>query len=92
MQDRFFLSMETINDHGAVVSENTSSFTAEDLTELLDNMTYFLNGCSYTYVEALEAVKTSDVQAASTAPRQYSFDLGMNDFDLDDISFTFGSA
>lgn len=92
MQDRFFLSMETINDHGAVVSENTSSFTAEDLTELLDNMTYFLNGCSYTYVEALEAVKTSDVQAASTAPQQYSFDLGMNDFDLDDISFTFGSA
>lgn len=92
MQDRFFLSKETTDENGAVVSSNTSQFTAEDLTELLDNMTYFLNGCSYTYVEALEAVKTSDVQAASTAPQQYSLNLGVDDYNLDDISFTFGSA
>ena len=92
MQDRFFLSMETIDDDGAVVSSNTSSFTAEDLTELLDNMTYFLNGCSYTYVESLKAVKTSDVAAASTAIEQYSLDLGVTDYDPDDITYTFASA
>lgn len=92
MQDRFFLSMETTDDDGAVVSSNTSSFTAEDLTELLDNMTYFLNGCSYTYVESLEAVKTSDVAAASTAIEQYSLDLGVTDYDPDDITYTFASA
>ena len=92
MQDRFFLSMETIDDDGAVVSNNTASFTAEDLTELLDNMTYFLNGCSYTYVESLEAVKTSDVAAASTAIEQYSLDLGVTDYDPDDITYTFASA
>lgn len=92
MHERFFLSMETIDDDGAVVSSNTSSFTAEDLTELLDNMTYFLNGCSYTYVESLKAVKTSDVAAASAAIEQYSFDLGMSEYDPDDITHTFASA
>jgi len=92
MQDRFFLSMETIDDHGAVVSSNTSSFTAEDLTELLANMTYFLNGCSYTYVEDLEAIKTGDRMTASTAPEQYSLDLGVSNYDPDDITYTFASA
>ena len=92
MQDRFFLSMETVDENGEVVSSNTSSFTADDLTELLANMTYFLNGCSYTYVEDLEAVKTSSRATASTAPEQYSLNLGIDDYDLDDISFTFGSA
>lgn len=91
MQDRFFLSMETIDDHGAVVSSNTSSFTAEDLTELLANMTYFLNGCSYTYVEDLVAIKTGGT-TASTAPEQYSLDLGVSNYDPDDITYTFASA
>ena len=90
MQDRFFLSMETVDDEGAVVSSNTSSFTAEDLTELLDNITYFLNGCSYTYVNQLEAVMSSDVATASTAIEQYSFDLGTSEYDPDDLTFTFG--
>ena len=92
MQDRFFFSMETIDDDGEVISSNTASFSAEDLTELLDNMTYFLNGCSYTYVEGLEAVKTSDVSSASTAPEQYTLNLGLDSYDPDDISFSFGSA
>ena len=91
MQDRFFLSMETIDDDGAVVSNNTASFTAEDLTELLDNITYFVNGCSYTYVEALEAVKVSDRMTASTAHEQYSLDLGMSQYDTDDLDI-FASA
>ena len=92
MQDRFFLSMETIDDDGEVFESTTRSFSSEDLNVILDNFAYFLNGCSYTYVEGLEAIKTSSVSSASTAPLQYTLNLGLDDYDPDDISFSFGSA
>jgi len=89
MQDRFFLSMETVDDNGEVIESTTRSFSSEDLNEVLDNFTYFLNGCSYTYVEALEAVKSSDTRPFTNEPEQFSMDFS---YDPDDLDFTFASA
>lgn len=89
MQDRFFLSMKTIGDNGEVIESTNRSFSAEDLNEVLDNFTYFLNGCSYTYVESLKAVKTSDTNQFTNEPEQFSMDFS---YDPDDLDFTFASA
>ena len=89
MQDRFFLSMETIDDNGEVVESTTRSFSSEDLNEVLDNFTYFLNGCSYTYVEALEAVKSGETRPFTNTHEQFSMDFS---YDPDDLDFTFASA
>ena len=89
MQDRFFLSMETIDDNGEVIESTNRSFSAEDLNEVLDNFTYFLNGCSYTYVESLKAVKTSDTNQFTNEPEQFSMDFS---YDPDDLDFSVASA
>ena len=89
MKDRFFLSMETIDDNGEVIERTHRSFSAEDVNEVLDNFTYFLNGCSYTYVESLKAVKTSDTNQFTNESEQFSMDFS---YDPDDLDFTFASA
>ena len=89
MKDRFFLSMKTIGDNGEVIESTNRSFSAEDLNEVLDNFTYFLNGCSYTYVESLKAVKTSDANQFTNEPEQFSMDFS---YDPDDLDFGIASA
>lgn len=61
MRDGYYteytLTRNVFEDHDRV-RENVHTFRSEDdLTEVLEHMTYFLNGCSFQYIENLEAIK-----------------------------------
>jgi hypothetical protein len=61
MRDGYYteytLTRNVFEDHDRV-RENVHTFRSEDdLAEVLEHMTYFLNGCSFQYIENLEAIK-----------------------------------
>jgi hypothetical protein len=91
MQDNYRLEKITTDENGEVISTNVCTFTAETLTDLLDNMTYFVAGCSFTYVAQLEAVNHSEMTRAPANEEQYSFNLGPAFYDTDDLD-VFASA
>ena len=92
MQDNYRLEKITTDENGEVISTNVCTFTAETLTDLLDNMTYFVAGCSFTYVAQLEAVNHSEMTRTSANEEQYSFNLDIDDYDPVDISLSWESA
>lgn len=56
-EERYTLICETVNKTtGEIERRVTNEFPAESLTEVLENVTYFLNGVSYTYVGGLEKI------------------------------------
>jgi len=44
-----------VYDDGELVGEVNHEFQTESLQDVLDNMAYFLMGCSFTYVKGLTA-------------------------------------
>ncbi len=56
----YTLTMRRYENHDTV-NDVSSTFRSddEDLTEILEHTSYFLQGCSFTYVSGLEAVKES---------------------------------
>ena len=58
--DEFTLERITYDPDGEVDNRVYHTFKAEDLTELLDHLSYFLQGCSYSYVKGLTADRESD--------------------------------
>tara|TARA_A200000159_G_scaffold59186_3_gene54717 strand:- start:483 stop:671 length:189 start_codon:yes stop_codon:yes gene_type:complete len=59
-REEYTLERITYNPDGDVDSRVYHAFAAEELNELLEQFTYFLMGCSYTYVKGLEAKRESD--------------------------------
>jgi len=55
--DEYTLERITYDLEGEVESRVYHTFKADELNELLDYMSYFLQGCSYTYVTGLKAIK-----------------------------------
>lgn len=55
--DEYTLERITYDPDGEVDSRVYHTFKAEEITELLDHMTYFLQGCSFSYVTGLKAKK-----------------------------------
>ena len=55
--DEYTLERITYDLEGEVESRVYHTFKADELNELLDYMSYFLQGCSYTYVIGLKAIK-----------------------------------
>jgi hypothetical protein len=47
-------------EDGEVTSTVEHTFTSDELTDILQNFTYFLMGCSFTYVKGLEYLSESD--------------------------------
>lgn len=54
--EEYSLSRRVYED-GEIVSDIDHNFTAEDLDTILENITYFLMGCSFTYLKGLKAEK-----------------------------------
>jgi len=53
----YTLTRNVFEDHDRV-RENVHTFRSnDDLREVLEDMTYFLNGCSFQYVTDLESVQ-----------------------------------
>jgi aminoglycoside phosphotransferase family enzyme len=57
----YTLTMRRYQNHDTV-NDVSSTFRSddEDLTEILEHTSYFLQGCSFTYVKGLTAEKVSD--------------------------------
>jgi len=53
--DEYTLERITYDPEGEVESRVYHTFKADEITELLDNMTYFIQGCSFSYVKGLNA-------------------------------------
>jgi len=58
--DEYTLERITYDPEGEVESRVYHTFKADEITELLDNMTYFIQGCSFSYVKGLTANRESD--------------------------------
>lgn len=53
----YTLTRNVFEDHDRV-TENVHTFRSDDdLNEVLQHMTYFLNGCSYQYISDLTAIQ-----------------------------------
>ncbi len=57
----YTLTMRRYQNHDTV-NDVSSTFRSddEDLQEILEHTSYFLQGCSFTYVKGLTAEKVSD--------------------------------
>jgi len=57
----YTLTMRRYQNHDTV-NDVSSTFRSddEDLTEILEHTSYFLQGCSFTYVKGLTAERVSD--------------------------------
>ena len=57
----YTLTMRRYQNHDTV-NDVSSTFRSddEDLEEILEHTSYFLQGCSFTYVKVLTAEKVSD--------------------------------
>jgi aminoglycoside phosphotransferase family enzyme len=57
----YTLTMRRYQNHDTV-NDVSSTFRSddEDLEEILEHTSYFLQGCSFTYVKGLTAEKVSD--------------------------------
>jgi hypothetical protein len=76
IEERYSLVQETVDtETGDVQRRNTAEFSADTLTEVLENFTYFLNGVSYTYVEDLVPIKTSSLVKENEQPSAGYYDF-----------------
>lgn len=59
-REEYKLERTIIDSNGKVENRVTHTFNGESLPEILDQLTYFLKGCSFTYVKELNYLGEED--------------------------------